>query len=96
MTNIQFGKFNFSNYTTQFYKVENFHEILKHESFDVEKITTLYLYGFLQTPYQSSVREIVDAYMENGEYNFVLMNYDSPLVNSIFVSWCGRFENECW
>lgn len=74
------------NHTTQYYKLQNFQEILKHKKFDADKVLVLYFYGFLQTPYQSSVREIVDAYVENGNFNFVLVNYESLFVNTIFVS----------
>jgi hypothetical protein len=45
----------------------------------------IYSYGFTQTIFQPSVREIVDAYLENGEFNFVLVNYRSILAYNVLV-----------
>ena len=71
---------------TQSYAVNNFETILDNSKFDRQKRTVIYSYGFSQTVYQQSVREIVDAYLENGEFNFVLVNYRSILAYNVLVS----------
>ena len=50
------------------------------------KKTVLYNYGFSQGANQAPVREVVDAYYENGNFNFILVNYNSILTNTVFVS----------
>jgi hypothetical protein len=60
--------------------------ILSNPKFDRSKRTAIYSYGFTQTVSQSSVREIVDAYLANGEFNFILVNYNSILAYTLFVS----------
>lgn len=73
------------NYLTQSYAVDNLETILDNPKFDRQKRTVIYSYGFSQTVYQQSVREIVDAYLENGEFNFVLVNYRSILAYNVLV-----------
>lgn len=75
----------FSNYSTQTYTVDNLQMILEHPKFDRRKQTAIYSYGFTQTVYQPSVREIVDAYLENGDFNFLLVNYQSILAYNVLV-----------
>lgn len=76
----------FSKYSTQSYSVENFQQILENPKFDRQKPTAIYSYGFTQTINQPAVREMVDAYLENGRFNFVLVNYNSILTYNILVS----------
>lgn len=66
--------------------MHNLHKILDHPNFDHEKVTAIYNYGFTQTANQPSVRKIVDAYLTNGDFNFLLVNYDSILDYTLFVS----------
>lgn len=66
--------------------MDNFETILDNPQFDRRKQTVIYSYGFTQTVYQQSVREIVDAYLTNGDFNFVLVNYNSILAYTVFVS----------
>lgn len=54
-------------------------KILENPKFDRNKPTAIYSYGFVQTINQPSVREIVEAYLDNGDFNFVLINYNSIL-----------------
>lgn len=75
----------FRNYTTDSFLVDNLENILDDPKFDREKTTAIYSYGFVQTVYQPSVREIVDAYLVNGDYNFVLVNYNSILAYNLLV-----------
>lgn len=78
--------FNCSNYSGQTYNVHDLHTILNDVNFDENKITVLYNYGFSQGANQASVREVVDAYYQNGNFNFILVNYYSILTNTVFVS----------
>lgn len=76
----------FSDYSTQAYTADNLETILENPNFDRRKRTTIYSYGFTQTISQPSVREIVDAYLMNGNFNFILVNYNSILAYTLFVS----------
>lgn len=73
------------NFQTKSYDVDNLETIVENPNFDRQKPTVIYSYGFTQTVYQPSVREIVDAYLENGEFNFVLVNYRSILAYNVLV-----------
>lgn len=75
----------FRNYSTQSFTVADFEEILNYQKFDRNKQTAIYSYGFTQTVNQPSVRGIVDAYLENGDFNFVLVNYNSILAYTVLV-----------
>jgi hypothetical protein len=74
-----------SNFKTQSYDVNNLERILENPNFDRRKRTAIYSYGFTQTVYQPSVREVVDAYQQNGEFNFLLVNYRSILAYNVLV-----------
>lgn len=74
-----------SNYSTQSYTVDNFDKILQNPNFNRQKPTAIYSYGFTQTINQPSVREVVDAYLDNGDFNFVLVNYNSILNYNVLV-----------
>ena len=65
--------------------MDNFDKILENPKFNQQKQTVIYSYGFTQTVNQPSVREIVDAYLENGDFNFVLVNYNSILAYNLIV-----------
>lgn len=75
----------FRNYSTQSYTVDNLENILDNPKFDRNKQTAIYSYGFTQTVYQPSVRGIVEAYLENGDFNFVLVNYNSIFAYNVLV-----------
>lgn len=77
----------FRNYSVQSFTVDNLEEILQDPKFDQNKPTAVYSYGFTQTVYQPSVRNIVDAYLENGDFNLLLINYNSILAYTVLVSW---------
>lgn len=83
-----------SNYSTQSYTVDNLEAILDNPKFDRRKRTAIYSYGFVQTISQSSVREIVDAYLQNGDFNFLLVNYQSILAYNVLVSRHGTIKND--
>ncbi|CRK93118.1 CLUMA_CG006613, isoform A [Clunio marinus] len=78
-------KFEFisDNYSTQSYTVDNLYTILQNPKFDRQKQTAIYSYGFTQTVYQPSVRKIVEAYLANSDFNFILVNYNSILAYNI-------------
>lgn len=78
--------YSYRNYTGHAYSAENLPKILENENFDQQKITTIYSYGFTQTPFVSSVRAVVDAYLQNGNYNFMVISCDSIIAYSVFVS----------
>lgn len=58
---------------------------MENPNFDRSKRTAIYSYGFTQTIFQPSVREIVDAYLANGDFNFIIVNYNSILAYNAFV-----------
>lgn len=76
----------FSPSQVQVYNVNNFHEILNHPSFSTDRNTVIYHYGFTQTPETQSVIEVIEAYLNFGNVNFVLVNYDSVATNTLPVS----------
>ena len=81
-------KINSRNYEGKAYQIEDFHTILNHESFNRERATTIYSYGFTQTLFNPSVRDVVDAYLFNGDFNFMVISCDKGFAYNIFVSNC--------
>lgn len=87
---------NFRNYATQSYTVGNLEEILDNPKFDRNKPTAIYSYGFMQTVNHPSVRDIVDAYLENKDFNFLLVNYNSILMYNVLVRLRVVFTLQCY
>lgn len=68
------------------YTVQNLEKIFENPNFDRNKRTVIYNYGFLQTVQQPDVRRIIDAYLQNGNFNFIIVNYNSILNYTVLVS----------
>lgn len=54
------------------YTISNIKSLLTHVNFDKAKQTVFYFYGLTHTPATPEVVGIRNAYLSNGEYNFVL------------------------
>jgi hypothetical protein len=67
------------------YPADNFEKVLAHEHFDKSKPTAIYAYGFTQTISQPSVRDVVDAYLKNKNFNFLIINLDQIFDYTLFV-----------
>lgn len=58
----------------QTYTTDDFHTVLNNPNFNRIKTTTIYSVGFAQTSSSPSVNDVVDAYLQNGKFNFMLVN----------------------
>jgi len=65
---------------------ENLHHLLEEKNFDKEKVTAIYTYGFLETPFMPSVRAVLDAYLKDENHNFMIVHCDSIFLYNVFVS----------
>ncbi|CAO1406886.1 unnamed protein product [Diamesa hyperborea] len=68
--------------TNQNYNVNNFATVLTNANFNATKKTVLWLYGLTQLPSSSAVKLVVDAYQQNGNYNFILVSM--PMIRYVF------------
>lgn len=75
LLNFRDAKFNYND--------KNLTSILTNPSFNNSRATILYFYGSLQTPSTDTVVSLKDAYLLNGDYNFVLFDSDASFYNFI-------------
>ncbi|KAG5682563.1 hypothetical protein PVAND_011908 [Polypedilum vanderplanki] len=71
-------------YKGQAYKPRDLNKVLDHPDFDRKKPTIIYSYGFTETQFQPSVRNVIDAYLENNGFNFMIISCDSIIDYTIF------------
>lgn len=58
----------------QSYTVNNLYTLLEHANFNESKQTVFYFYGLTQFMNSTEVVQIRNAYLSNGEYNFILVD----------------------
>lgn len=73
MNKVSYFKLIFSGGATK-YSISNLNSLLTNANFDNAKKTVFYFYGLTQKPATAEVVDIRNAYVSNGEYNFVLFN----------------------
>jgi hypothetical protein len=96
---------------TTSYDQTNFYQILDNPAFNATKKTVIYSYGFTQTIGQSDVQKVINAYLVNNEYNFVVATYPllsyTVIVSFNFYTFYGfsfqyfterrnKWEKYCW
>lgn len=57
------------------FELNSAQDLLKHESFDANKKTVLYIHGYLENAEVESVHVLVDAYLSRSDYNFVILDW---------------------
>lgn len=91
---ITFSKFKFfnliifSHHEAKAYALDEFYSVLSNPNFNRDKTTTIYSYGFTQTLFNPSVREVVDAYLFNGNFNLMVISCDNVFAYNVLVSIC--------
>lgn len=55
--------------------------ILRHRYFNESWPTVLYVHGWNESPYEESVQLVVSAYLQRGEYNTMLLNWEHVACN---------------
>lgn len=65
------------------YTVANFHTVRNHASFNVNRNTAIYHYGFSQTENSDNVREVINAYVGANTFNFIFIFYDNLTTNTV-------------
>jgi hypothetical protein len=49
--------------------------LLTHKRFDHDKPTAMFVFGWLQSVAGDTSRQLVDAYIERGDYNFLVLDW---------------------
>lgn len=62
--------------------MNNFATILTNVNFNATKKTVVWLYGLSQLPSTPEVQLVVDAYQQNGNYNFIQVSM--PMIRYVF------------
>ena len=65
------------------YDVTDFHTVTSHSSFNSNRDTVVYHYGFSQTESSDNVMDVVDAYNTKDNVNFILIFYDRLTTNTV-------------
>ena len=65
------------------YTVANLHTIVSHSSFNNNRNTVFYHYGFSQTENTDNVREVINAYVGANTFNFIFFFYDNLTTNTV-------------
>jgi len=58
------------------YSTANLTDIFTNPNFNRQRVTALYMYGFQQGINTPSVVDVRNAYIQNGNQNFLLMDCD--------------------
>lgn len=66
----------------QLYNVHSLHSVISHPNFIPTRDTQFYHYGFSQTVTSDNVREVIDASVAHGGFNFFLIDYRLPTLNN--------------
>lgn len=59
--------------------------ILIHPKFDTSKKTVLYCHGYMETLDSESTHVIVNAYIKNGEYNILVLDWSELSNGNYFL-----------
>ncbi|KAG5669190.1 hypothetical protein PVAND_017084 [Polypedilum vanderplanki] len=60
-------------------------EILKHDKFDNERPTVLYLHGYLENLECESIHVIVDAYLQRNDHNIIVLDWSKLAYGLYFM-----------
>ncbi|GBP71768.1 Phospholipase A1 member A [Eumeta japonica] len=59
------------------YRFANIKDLLKSPLFDPKRRTVLYIHGYVEFHTDTSVRTVVGAYLQQGEYNALLLDWSN-------------------
>ena len=59
------------------YELDDANEILTHPKFNANRNTVLYIHGFVESPASPTVRLIIDAYINPGTHNILVLDWSS-------------------
>lgn len=65
--------------------MENAINIVSHPGFDASKKTVLYIHGYLETQANESISVIVNAYLERGDHNIILLDWSELADGNYFM-----------
>lgn len=60
-------------------------DILRHPAFDLTKRTVLYIHGYLETQANESINVVVNAYIQRGDHNIILLDWADLAEGNYFV-----------
>lgn len=66
------------------YDLDKAAAIMHHPSFNMTKKLMLYSHGFIEYVESNTVRAIVDAYIKNGNYNILIIDWRDLSFNLIY------------
>lgn len=66
------------------YDLDKAAEVMGHPSFNTTKKLVLYSHGFVEDVEFETTRTIVDAYIQNGNYNILVIDWRDLAFNIIY------------
>lgn len=57
------------------YSLSNITQLLTNKYYDSERPTSMYIFGWLQSPMGDTTHQLIDAYIERGDYNFIVLDW---------------------
>ncbi|KAG5681259.1 hypothetical protein PVAND_010710 [Polypedilum vanderplanki] len=82
--NIRFYHGSTSNEFTQYF-LPNMTQLLSHKQFSHKKPTAMFIFGWIQNAGGDTSRQLIDAYIERGDYNFLLLDWNDYNVDPYTV-----------
>lgn len=55
--------------------MSNFTQLLTNKKFDPNRITAMFVFGWSQSPVGDTSRQLIDAYIERGDQNFLVLDW---------------------
>lgn len=60
--------------------------IVDHPYFDHTKPTVIFIHGWLQSPNLPAVQMLIEAYIDNGNYNLLILDWSQAARSGIITS----------
>lgn len=70
---------------SQEFQIENGVDILRNPAFDPAKKTVLYIHGYLETQANESINVVVNAYLQRGDHNIILLDWSDLAEGNYFL-----------
>lgn len=55
--------------------MSNITQLLTHKSFDKDRPTAMYVFGWTQSPVGDTTRQLIDAYIARADHNFLVLDW---------------------
>lgn len=70
--------------------------IMADPEFDHKKRTVLYVHGYVEQPTHQSIHTIVDAYLQRGDHNVLVLDWSELADGNFFVDAVPNIKQVCY